>query len=102
MKYLIVRLGKDRKTFEFFDAMDDLFGVRPNVNPVATASSSGTGDTGIGVTQIDDSQPEDDKNDTESALPLSTARYKVRRPKKRARAIDLEEIPQWLQKRGEE
>ena len=65
-------------------------------------ATGGAGDTGIVVTQVDGSMPEDDKIDTESALPSSTARYKVRRPKKRAMGPDLEEIPQWLQNIREE
>ena len=48
------RSGNDRKECAFFNELSDVYGYRPTVNPVATASSSGKGDSLSGNTKGED------------------------------------------------
>lgn len=92
-------LGKDRKVFEFFDQLNELFGYRPNVNPLATASSSGMGDTGPVL--VDDTDNESTPA-CEEIPQISERKKKVGPSRKRVRSQETEEMPTWLKKIREE
>ena len=52
--------GKERRTCPYYDEMMELYGYRPNVEPVATCSSTGSGDRVRNLKRVNN-EAEDDE-----------------------------------------